>query len=146
MVFVSIYYLRKKSMRGAWILGLCVLSHWVLDFITHRPDMPISPGSNIHVGLGLWFSIIGTVLVEGAMFLIGTIIYARTTVAVDRTGKYAFWGLIGFFILTWIGNMVGPPTTSVNALSIVGLSSWLVVAWGYWIDRHRKRMVAVATS
>jgi hypothetical protein len=146
VVFAVIYYLRMKSMKGALILSLCVLSHWVLDFITHRPDMPISPGLSIHVGLGLWFSILGTVLVEGTMFFIGTIVYARTTIAVDRTGKYAFWGLIGFFVLTWIGNMVGPPPPSVNALGIVGLFSWLIVAWGYWIDRHRKSTTTSASS
>ncbi len=133
-----IYNVAKKYPRGAWVLGVGVFSHWVLDFITHRPDMPIAPGLTTYVGLGLWNSIIGTVLVEGALFIVGVMIYLRSTTAVDKTGTYAFWSLIGFLLLSWVGNMVGPPPPDSQSLAYFALLLWLFVPWGYWIDRHRR--------
>ena len=54
--FVGIWFLRKRNPRGALLLFAAVVSHWLLDAATHRPDMPIFPGSITHVGLGLWNS------------------------------------------------------------------------------------------
>ncbi len=136
--FAFIYYFARRYPTGAWILGAGVFSHWILDFITHRPDMPISPGMKIYVGLGLWNSVAGTILVEGAMFVVAVLLYVRSTVAIDRTGHYAFWSLIGFFVLTYAAIILGPPPLNENTLAIGGLFSWLIVAWGYWIDRHRR--------
>ena len=138
ILFALIYSIVKKYPRGAWVLGIGVFSHWVLDFVTHRPDMPMAPGSTIYVGLGLWNSIAGTVLAEGALFLAGVIIYARSTVASDKTGTYAFWSLIGFLVLSWVGNIIGPPPPDSQSLAYFGLLLWLLVPWGYWVDRHRR--------
>ncbi len=136
--FAFIYYFARRYPMGAWILGAGVFSHWILDFITHRPDMPISPGMKIYVGLGLWNSVAGTILVEGAMFTVAVLLYVRSTVAVDRTGRYAFWSLISFFVLTYAATIFGPPPPNENALAISGPLFWLIVPWGYWIDRHRR--------
>lgn len=144
LAFVLIYNVARRYSRGAWILGACVFSHWVLDFITHRPDMPISPWTTAYVGLGLWNSVPGTIIVEGALFLIGVVLYARSTVAADRTGRYAFWILIGFLTLGWIVNMLSPPPPSETAIAFGGLAFWLIVPWGYWIDRHRRSIHGIA--
>src|SRR5690606_14457529 len=43
--------------RAAWIIGAVSFSHWILDLIVHRPDMPILPGNwgNLPLlGFGLW--------------------------------------------------------------------------------------------
>jgi LexA-binding, inner membrane-associated putative hydrolase len=132
-----IYYLVKKYPKGAWVVGAGVFSHWVLDFITHRPDLPLSPWSSTYFGLGLWNSYLWSVVVEGTIFLAGVIIYVRSTVAKDKTGKYALWSLVGFLSLAWIINMVGPPPPNVEAIGYSALLLWLLVPWGYWIDRHR---------
>ena len=131
------YYFRRRDTRGAWILGFGVFSHWVLDFITHRPDLPVSPGLNVYVGLGLWYSTAGTILVEGALFIFGVLLYTRSTPAIDQTGRYAFWSLIAFFVLTYAVSSFGPPPPNETALAIGGLSLWLFVPWGYWIEHHR---------
>ena len=137
-LFAVAYYVVRKYPRGAWVLGIGVFSHWVLDLITHRPDLPIAPGSTTYVGLGLWNSFAGTVLVEGAIFLAGVVIYVRSTVATDKVGKYGFWSLIGFLVLSWVGNMIGPPPPDSQSLAYFSLLLWLFVPWGYWIDRHRQ--------
>ena len=77
-------------------------------------------------------------LVEGILFLAGVIVYACSTVATDRTGRYVFWSLIGFFALSYVANIYGPPPPSETALAYGGLLLWLIVPWGYWVDRHRK--------
>jgi hypothetical protein len=138
IAFGFIYFLLKKYPIGAWIVGGGVFSHWLLDFITHRPDLPLSPGSSSYFGLGLWNSYVGSVVVEGVLFLAGVFIYTRATVAKDKIGTYAFWSLIGFLLLVWVMNMVGPLPPDVPSIAYASLSLWLLVAWGYWIDRHRK--------
>ncbi len=72
---------RQRS-RFLIMLGL-VVSHWVLDFVTHIPDLPLYPGGPKY-GLGLWNSVAGTFAVEIVMFAIGVWIYARATRAADR--------------------------------------------------------------
>ena len=56
---------------GALVIGLAVVSHWLLDALTHRPDLPLLPSSPTLVGLGLWNSVAATVVVESAMFIAG---------------------------------------------------------------------------
>ena len=73
IVFGGIYYMRSDDRRGALVIGGAVLSHWVLDVLTHRPDMPIAPGLATRIGLGLWDSVITTIVVEGGMFLAGVL-------------------------------------------------------------------------
>lgn len=129
---------RRLGARPALILGLLVLSHWGLDAIVHRPDLPLWPGGGTAVGLGLWNSIPGTLLLEGALFASGVAVYARHAPARDRTGVFAFWGLIGFLLLAYVANIVGPPPPSVSAVAYVGLAGGLLFAvWAWWADRHR---------
>ena len=133
-----VYFGLQRYPRGAWVVGAGVLSHWVLDAISHRPDLLLVPGGSTRVGLCLWNSLPATVVVEGAIFFGGLVLYLRSTTARDRTGRYALWALVAFLVVLYVGNLWGPPPPSVNALAITGLAAWLLVAWGYWIDRHRR--------
>jgi len=119
------------------LLAGVVLSHWVLDVATHRPDMPIAPGSDVKIGFELWRSLPATLIVESVMFAIGIAVYLSATRARDRTGTYAFWGLIAFLVVANVASMFGPPPPSATAVAWTAQAIWLLVAWGYWIDRHR---------
>lgn len=138
LAFALVYYLAKRYPIGAWVLAAGVFSHWILDFITHRPDMPIAPGSATYVGLGLWNSVPGTLIVEGGMFIGAVCLYTRSTTAKDKTGTYAFWGLIAFLIVSYIASIVSPPPPNETVLAWSALSMWLFIPWAYWIDRHRE--------
>jgi hypothetical protein len=128
----------RLGRREAAILGLLVFSHWVLDALSHRPDLPLWPGSAAMIGLGLWNSVPLTMSVEGAMFAAGVWIYARFAPAHDRTGIWAFWSLVAFLVLSYLGNVFGPPPPSVAAIAIAGLAGFvLFTAWAWWADRHR---------
>ena len=131
------YFLLRKDRRGAIWLGVLVLSHWLLDFLTHRPDLPLAPGA-AKVGLGLWNSLPATLIVEGLIFAVGVYLYQRSTRPKNKTGSIALWSLVGFLVIVYLGNIFGPPPESVEMLPIVGMSQWLLVAWGYWVDRNRE--------
>ena len=139
-IFGLLYWLINKNSRAAWILGLCVVSHWVLDLLTHRPDLPLYPGNSPLLGLGLWNSVVGSQVVELTIFTIAIWIYVKSTTALNKKGSIGFWSLVGFFLLIHIGNLFGPPPPDINAIAWVGQLQWLFVIWAYWIDRNRETM------
>ena len=139
VIFGAAYIgLRRATAWTGAVLALVVISHWVLDALTHRPDMPltVSAGS-ARVGLGLWNSLPGTIAVELLLFAAGLCFYTRATRARDRIGRLALWGLIAFLLVIYAANLFGPPPPSGMAAAWSALAMWLLVAWGYWADRHR---------
>jgi hypothetical protein len=136
-VLAVVYYVVRRQPLAAAVLFCLVLSHWLLDVATHRPDMPLTIGGSARLGLGLWNSIAATVAVEGGLFAAGVWVYARTTRALDRTGTWSFIGLVLFLVLVYVANVLGPPPPSIAAVAWSAQAIWLLVAWGYWIDRHR---------
>jgi len=131
-------YLAKAHRRTvAWLIAAAVVSHWVLDWVTHKPDLQLAPWSSIKVGLGLWYSIAGTVIVESAMFIAGVWIYIKTTRARDGVGRVGFWAFVVFLALGYIANIVGPPPGDTKSLAIFTLGLWLFPLWSWWFDVHR---------
>jgi hypothetical protein len=131
------YYALRRDLRAACVVALLVVSHWLLDAIVHVPDLPLVPGGDARIGFGLWNSMAGTLAVEVPLFVAGVWIYAACTRASDRTGRWAFMALVAFLALVYAGNLMGPPPPDTGALTWVGHAQWLLVAWGYWVDRHR---------
>jgi hypothetical protein len=121
----------------AFVLAGLVASHWVLDLITHRPDMPLAPGLEPRFGLGLWHSIPGTLAVEFLLLAIGAGSYFRSTMARDRVGSIGLWALLAFLCIVEVANAFGPPPPDVRAVAWSAQAMWLLVLWGYWVDRHR---------
>jgi membrane-bound metal-dependent hydrolase YbcI (DUF457 family) len=132
-----LYRVVRKSWRDAIVVGVAVLSHWILDFVTHRSDLPLWPGGT-KVGLGLWNSVPGTIVVEVALFIAALMLYLRATRANDRTGSIALWALVVFVGIIYVANITSPPPPNARMIGYAGLAAWLFVPWGYWIDRHRE--------
>ena len=139
LAFAALYtVLRGARTRTGILLAAVVASHWVLDALTHRPDLPLTPrAGSTRVGLGLWDSLPGTLAVEVLLFAGGLWLYARATRAIDRTGRVALWALVAFLLAVYAANLFGPPPPSGMAAAWSALAMWLLVAWGYWVDRHR---------
>lgn len=131
------YFLIRKKRRGAVVLGLLVVSHWILDLFVHRPDLPIYPGSDLELGFGMWNYPSAAILLEAAIFLTGLIFYTQSTRAIDRVGSIGFWALILFLVLVHLSNIFGPPPPSVTAIAWAGQLQWIFVIWAFWVDRHR---------
>jgi hypothetical protein len=124
-------------LRSALVVGALVPSHWVLDVIVHRPDLPLTPWGSSRLGLGLWNSVPSTLAIEFALYAFGVWLYLRTTVARDRIGSIGLWALLVFLAVVQVANVLGPPPPSVTAVALSAQAMWLLVLWGYWIDRHR---------
>lgn len=131
------YYALRRDRNGAFWLGALVLSHWALDFISHRPDVPVWPGGP-EVGLGLWYSLPATLIVEYAIFCAGAWLYMNATRARDRLGNVLWWSFVAVLAVLYPASVFGPPPPNVQALAVTGLLGWLFVVWAYWIDRHRE--------
>lgn len=137
----GLVYLFKKDTTAGILVGLCVASHWLLDFFTHRPDLPLTLSETTKVGLGLWNYRTATFLVESSLFAFGIFLYVKKTNAIDKIGKYGFWSMIVFLATISISNMVGPPPPNVGAIAWAGHLQWLIVLWAYWADGHRKVII-----
>ena len=138
IIFGAVYFILKRNLKSSILLGSLVLSHWILDLIVHRPDLPLIPWSHVKVGLGLWNSVILTLIVEGFIFIAGAYLYIKTTKAENKKGSIGLWSLIIFLVIVYLMNVFGPPPPSPDAIAIVGLSQWLLIIWAYWIDKNRK--------
>jgi hypothetical protein len=132
------YFALWRERRGALAVAGLVVSHWILDALVHRPDLPLTPFGDARVGLGLWNSMAATLLVEVPIFLAGCWIYARATRARDAAGRWAFAGLVAFLALVHAMNLTGDAPPSPTAIAWVGQAQWLLVLWAFWIDRHRE--------
>ena len=137
-LFAGVYFLRRRYPRGAWLLFGVVVSHWLLDFISHRPDMPLAPGVHSVYGLGLWNSLPATIIVEGGFWLFAIIIYLRATRPNGRAGVYAFWVWVALLTLVWQANIragIEPNPVKAGLGGLIAFS--VMVAWAYWINRLR---------
>lgn len=132
------YFAWARDRAGAVAVALLVVSHWVLDWLTHRPDLPLWPGAGPHVGLGLWQSVPGTLLLEGAMYLAGSFLYLRGTRALDGAGRYGVPALLCLLGAFYIADRFGTPPPNAIFLGWFALIGGLLpVAWAAWGDKHR---------
>jgi len=137
VLFGGADFAARRDRAGAFVLGALVVSHWVLDWVTHRPDLPLTPWGEARLGLGLWNSVAGTVAVEGLLFAGGVAIYAKATRARDRVGRLAFLANVVFLVVAYAANLLGPPPPDARSLAWFALLSWLLPLWAWWLDRHR---------
>lgn len=136
LLAAGIYWAATKYGPGALWIGIGVVSHWVLDFVTHRPDMPLWPGGP-KVGLGLWNSVAATVAVEGLLFAAGLWIYVRATRPRDAVGRWSFAAFVALLLVIYAANAMSPAPPSKSAVAWVTLALWLLPLWAAWFDRHR---------
>jgi membrane-bound metal-dependent hydrolase YbcI (DUF457 family) len=119
------------------LLVALVVSHWVLDFIAHAPDMPLWPGSE-RFGLTLWNSIPGTLLVEGAMWVAGIAIYMGVLARNGQRPGWWFWSFVIVCTVMWATSPYSPPPPSVQVLGWFGLIGWIIIPWSALADRRRR--------
>ena len=132
-----IYGRGRQYRRGALIVAALVFSHWLFDFIVHRPDLPVIPYVGPDVGLGLWHSVAATVALEGVLLIAGIGMYLKATSARGVQGHLSFWLLIAILVLIYIGSILGPPPPDTRTLAFVSLTLWLIPLWGLWIEKTR---------
>jgi hypothetical protein len=130
----------KANWKICLILPGLVLSHWILDLLVHRPDLPLSPRSFTVLGLGLWNSPLWTLGLEFGLFLAGFAVYISSTKAKDGIGAVGPWVLGTLLVGLYIGNLFSPPPPSPDFVAWVTLSLWLIFPLAHWIDKHRNSL------
>lgn len=138
LLLAGLHFLLVRDRRAAVVLALLVISHWLLDLLVHRPDLPLWPWGGQLVGLRLWSSLPLTLALEVPLFVIGVWLYARSTSPLDAAGRWGLVGLVLFLFVVYAGNVLGSPPPSVAVIAWLGQLQWLLVLWGYWVDRHRR--------
>ena len=128
---------RTSVRHSLALITALVVSHWLLDWLTHRPDMPLYPGG-AKIGLGLWNSVSATVMVELTMLAAGLAVYARATRPRDAAGRWGLVAFVVFLLIVYAANLLGPPPPSIRAIWMLGVvGGAALTAWSWWFDRHR---------
>jgi membrane-bound metal-dependent hydrolase YbcI (DUF457 family) len=133
----AIVFAFRRRIAEALVIAGVVFSHWLLDLLSHRPDLPILPGGDAKVGLGLWRSLPATIGVEMLLFGFGAAIYLATTRPARLRGTVVLWALIGFLAVVYFASLFGPPPPSEDAIAWSALLLWLTPLWAWWADRNR---------
>ncbi|MGH7738863.1 MAG: hypothetical protein ACREL1_01835 [bacterium] len=136
--FGLIYFIAKGNAKASGVLCALVLSHWFLDLVVHRKDLPVFLNGP-YWGWGLWNSKIGTLLVEFGLLAIGAWIYKACTKPKDSVGDWLFYGLVfvlaAFYVVRL--QMPTPSDTTMVAWSEI-IVIWGFIAWGAWSDHFRE--------
>lgn len=128
---------KSRSLQGASLVGAAVLSHWVLDWLVHRPDLPVYDDA-LKLGLGLWNLPVAAFLLEAALLFGGMWLYLRGTKPSARGGRFGM-PVFGLVMLALQGSVFfTPPPPSGQAVAAMGLLSYaLFAAVAHWLERKR---------
>ncbi len=136
-LYASAYFGLTRYLTGTILIWLGVISHWVLDWIVHLPDLQLYATSRMF-GLGLWNHRWLTVVIELTLFMIAIWTYQRQTRPKDKIGLYAFLAYVLFLVLVYAGAVFGPPPPSVKKVALITLLTWIMIPWAWWFDSHRE--------
>lgn len=133
---------RRPRARGAIAIGLVILSHWVLDLLVHRPDLPLFWGGP-KVGFGLWNYPRIEFLLEAGLLLGAITWYMRGTRPRTRAGRWALPAFGVALVILQAAHWLGPPPASSRALAFSALLAYgLLAAAGGMVGRTRSRGAA----
>lgn len=135
--FAAIYFAVRKYKAGALVCGALVLSHWFLDALVHRPDMPVGLHGP-YVGMGLWNSVAASAAAELGLFAVGLALYLSVSKARDSAGRWGFWSLLILLLALWGSSLKGAPPPNLPVLEVMTFSLWLTFLWAWWADKHRE--------
>ena len=136
---MAIYRLLDR--RGGWgaaaLIGLCVFSHWALDFLVHAPDLPLG-FLGPKVGLGWWSQPVLGIGAEALVLFGGYFVYLTATKPLGVAGRVAPWALIALFVALYAFDKLGPTPGDIQTAAAMALGAYVVVAGlGFLLDRTR---------
>ena len=134
-----IYYSITRSRRGAWMVGLVVVSHWLLDFVVHIQDLPLAPFSTAKFGLGGWNSIAFTIAAEAVLFFGGLFIYLKNTKPTRATGSWVLGLLVILLTLLYFGTTFSRSQESplIVLFFVFMFLQAVVISLATWADKNR---------
>jgi hypothetical protein len=136
-LYASIYFGLTRYVAGTIVVWIGVVSHWLMDYIVHQPDLQLYTQSR-PFGLGLWQHRWLTMSLEFGLLAIAIWVYQRRTRSKDKIGLYAFAGFVAVLLMAYAGAAIGPAPSSVKKLAIITLLTGLAIPWAWWFDKHRE--------
>jgi len=127
--------------RAAALIAAAVFSHWLLDALTHQPELPLAGADSAKVGLGLWRNIPLALAVESTIVVAGLAMFLRgSTLSRGRSLALAALTMV-ILAFTIAGMTVAPPPPSAFAMAASSLITLIVVcALAWWIGRDTDKL------
>jgi hypothetical protein len=136
--FIGYKVARRSASYAAFLVAAAVFSHWVLDLIVHRPDLPLYDDT-YKLGFGLWNNPALALALEASLLFVGIFLYLRGSKALSPTGKF---GMLVFGILLLIVQGIvffGAPPSSPSAAALTALLAYVVFGGvAYWLEKKRE--------
>ena len=133
----------RRDTRGGLVLAALVVSHWMLDVVSHVADVPLLPGGPL-LGLGLWRLRALSLVVELAMLGAGLALYALGSRARDRIGSIGIAIFAVLLPLLGAGAFLGPPPASVTPLAAGNVALVALLGLLGWVDEHRRPIASAS--
>jgi hypothetical protein len=124
--------------KTALFMATAVISHFVLDVISHNPDIDLLGNGAYRIGFGLWNYPFTSYIVETLLLIGGLWIYMRSTKGEDFIGHYGLPILsLVLLILNGVNTFILYPT-NVESFAATMLAVYLATAIiAFWLDRKR---------
>lgn len=140
-------YQRAPSWRAGALIAAAVFSHWLLDALVHRPELPLAGANSAKVGFGLWQNMPIALTAEAAIVVIGLSLYLTGN---DLPRRNAI-GLAALTLITLaftaVGMTIAPAPPSARAMASSSLGALVVIcALGCWLGRSRRERQADQAS
>lgn len=137
----SIGVYRVFDPRGGWgaaaLIGACVFSHWVLDYLVHAPDLPLT-FDDVKVGLGWWDVPALGMGAEAIVLFGGFFLYLGATKARGLAGRLAPWALLALFVGLYAFDKLGPAPPTLKSFAPTALAAYAAITvLGFLLDRTR---------
>jgi len=124
--------------KTALIMATAVLSHFILDAITHNPEVDLLGNGVYKIGLGIWNYPIASYTIEALLLIAGLWIYLRTTKTITFGGKYGLLILSVILLTLNAVNTFGPYPTNTENFAATMLIVYLgTIVTAFWLDRKR---------
>jgi hypothetical protein len=127
----------KAKVAAALAVGICVFSHFVLDYPMHTPDLPLGFDGATKVGLGLWNQVDVTIALEVGLLVAGGALYIGATRALPGGGASLRIAAVVLVALA-VATPFLPPPPSESAFAVESLVGYVALAaLAEWVDRRR---------
>ena len=139
VAFVGYKFFRRNRGYAAFLLAAAVFSHWVLDLVVHRPDLPLYDDT-YKVGFGVWNYPALALTLEASLLFGGIFLYLRSSIPVSLIGKFGvpIFGVMLLLLQAMV--FFGAPPASPSAAALTALFSYVVLSGvAYWLEKKRLR-------
>lgn len=134
----AIHRARTGYRAGTLAVFALVASHWILEALTHRSDLPIAPGLSARVGAGLGAIPAAMIALHAAVFFVGLALYLDLTRPVRWEGRFGLLAMVAFACFLFLGSTSGAAPPGPRVLIATTMVTWAFIPWGGWVDRFRR--------